>query len=183
MYVWRHLKTVCRHKSVVFRECCACGLIWRGLMHDMSKFSLPEFLPSAKYFQGNRSPIEAEKAEKGYSAAWQHHKGHNPHHWEYWVEYDANSVVIPLKIPFPFVVEMVCDWIGAGKVYSADNWTQNAPLEHYNRMRKERHFHPETEQLIVLLLECIRDRGLKAFHRMARCQGEWAYLRKDYEEV
>lgn len=121
----KHFKTVCKHKAIVFHECRKCGLWWRGLVHDLSKFSPTEFGPSARYFQGNKSPIEAEKRAKGYSLAWQHHMGHNPHHWEYWIDYGKDGGIITVKIPFKYVVEMVCDWIGAGKVYSGENWTQD----------------------------------------------------------
>lgn len=47
---WKHFKTVCKHRAVVFRECKACGIVWRGLVHDLSKFSSVEFGPSAMYF-------------------------------------------------------------------------------------------------------------------------------------
>ena len=73
---WRHFKTVCKHKYFVFKECVACGIWWQGIIHDFSKFGFTEFVSSAKHFQGNRSPIEAEKEEIGYSKAWLHHKGH-----------------------------------------------------------------------------------------------------------
>lgn len=33
----------------------------------------------------------------------------------------------------------------------------------------------------VKFLECIRDKGLDEFHRMARCQSGYSYLRVDYE--
>lgn len=177
----KHFKTVCKHKAVVFHECRKCGLWWRGLVHDLSKFSPTEFIPSARYFQGNKSPIEAEKRAKGYSPAWQHHMGHNPHHWEYWIDYDKNGGIIANKIPYVYVVEMVCDWIGAGKVYSGDDWTESAPLDYYNRVRKGRHFHPETETLLVRFLECVRDKGLDEFHKMARCESPYSYLAVDYE--
>ena len=178
---WKHFKTVCKHRAVVFCECKACGIVWRGLVHDLSKFSSVEFGPSARYFQGDRSPIEMEKAENGYSAAWKHHKGHNAHHWEYWTDFDQNGNVVANKIPYQYVVEMVCDWIGAGMVYSGDNWNQGAPLQYYLDVRSGRHFHPETEKLILRFLICIRDDGLEEFHRMARCQSPYSYLRVDYE--
>ena len=72
--IWKHFKTITKHKWVVFKECASCGLIWRGLVHDLSKYSPSEFIPSAKYFQGNKSPIDAEKDSVGYSKAWMHHK-------------------------------------------------------------------------------------------------------------
>jgi hypothetical protein len=169
--VWRHFLTVCRHKHIVFRECKACGIAWRGFWHDMSKFSPTEFIPSAKYFQGDRSPTEAEKDAIGYSAAWMHHKGHNPHHWEYWTEFDDNGGnVVAHRIPTVYVIEMVCDWIGAGIVYSKEKWTQKEPLEYWEKCRKNRYFHPETEQIIVNMLNMIAACGLEVFHVYCRSQ-------------
>ena len=166
--MYKHLKTICKHKAIVCRECIRCGFIWRGLMHDNSKFGLTEFLPSAKNFQGHRSPIDAEKERNEYSLAWLHHMGHNPHHWEYWIDIDAEGQIVASKIPYEYVVEMVCDWIGAGMVYSKGKWTQASPLKYYEEVRRGRYFHPETEALIIKFLKCIRDKGLKEFHQLAR---------------
>ena len=169
IYLLNHFITVCKHKYVVFKQCHACGITWQGLIHDLSKFSYTEFISSAKYFQGDRSPIEAEKAAIGYSAAWLHHKGRNPHHWEYWTDFnDKTGEIIANKIPYKYVVEMVCDWVGAGMVYEKDKWTQKAPLDYYYKVRSGRHFHPETEALLIAFLECIRDEGLVGFYKMAR---------------
>lgn len=165
--LWKHFLTIILHKVIVFKECKACGLFWRGLVHDLSKFSFTEFISSARYFQGNRSPIEAEKQAIGYSRAWLHHKAHNLHHWEYWIDISDNGSIIANKIPYIYVVEMVCDWIGAGKVYNSKQWNQHDPLLYYNRVRPGRYFHPETEELILAFLNCIYNYGLDAFHRMA----------------
>ena len=168
MYIIKHFLTICRHKHEVFKQCATCGLIWQGITHDLSKFSRVEFIPSAKYFQGNRSPLEAQKETVGYSDAWLHHKGCNPHHWEYWTDFNEKGEIITVEIPYKYVVEMVCDWIGAGKVYSKEKWTISSPLEYYNKVRQGRHFHPTTEAIIVALLTCIKYEGLDAFHLMAR---------------
>lgn len=178
----KHFNTICKHKAVVFRECRACGITWQGITHDLSKFSPTEFLPAAKYWQGNRSPIEAEKEALGYSNSWLHHKGRNKHHWEYWCDFNNDTgEIFPHKIPYRYIVEMICDWIGAGIVYSGEKWTQEEPLRYYNKVRVGRHFNPETEALIIKFLECIRDNGLNEFHKMARCQSEYSYLRADYD--
>ena len=174
---WRHFKTVMKHKQVVFRECWACGIGWQGIVHDLSKFSHTEFSPSAKYFQGNSSPIEAEKEDCGYSFAWLHHKGCNPHHWEYWIDFGSYGEIIADRIPKKYVIEMLCDWIGAGKVYAKGKWSQNDPLDYYNKVRAGRYFHPETEQVIVRFLELIRDNGLDEFHKIAR---QWLKLDKTF---
>ena len=165
---WLHFKTVCKHKWVVFKECCACGIFWQGLVHDMSKFGFTEFVASARHFQGNRSPIDAEKEEVGYSKAWLHHKSHNKHHWEYWTDFDKDGNVVPVRIPDRYIIEMVCDWIGAGKVYSKEEWTQHEPLAYYRKVRAGRHFDKCTEHKITYLLLTIDGYGLKTFHKKCR---------------
>ena len=168
---WEHFKTICKHKWYVFQECKGCGITWQGVIHDLSKFSHVEFSSSAKHFQGDRSPIEAEKEDLGYSLAWLHHKGCNPHHWEYWIDFADDGSIIANRMPYKYVVEMVCDWVGAGKAYNQCNWTESEPLNYYNRVRKGRHFHPDTEKLILKFLNCINDKGLEEFHELARCSG------------
>lgn len=172
----KHLRTVAKHRWVVLQQCARCGYFWQGLTHDLSKLSRAEFVSSARYFQGDRSPIEAEKAAQGYSAAWLHHKGRNPHHWEYWTDFDeGDGHVIANKIPYRYVVEMVCDWIGAGMVYSQDKWTQSEPLAYYDKVRKGRHFHEETELMLRFFLEVIKDYGLDKFYEVARSERLHSY--------
>ena len=89
-------------------------------MHDLSKFSPVEFFESVRYWTGKRSPILAAKDDVGISYAWLHHKGRNKHHYEYWVDkFDEGGV--PHKIPFEYVIEMVCDWLSAAKTYHGNS--------------------------------------------------------------
>lgn len=166
--IYKHFITVCKHRHIVFIQCMKCGIPIQGILHDMSKFGITEFYPSAKYFQGNRSPIDAEKEETGYSLAWLHHKSHNKHHWEYWTDFNENGAVIANKIPYKYVVEMVCDWIGAGMVYSKDKWTKEEPLKYYYKVRNGRHFNTQTEELILSFLNTIKDKGLEGFYKQAK---------------
>ena len=82
-----HFITITHHKILVMQGCFKVGLYWQGLMHDLSKYEPSEFWVGAKYYQGTRSPNNAEREEKGYSGAWLHHKGRNKHHYEYWIDY------------------------------------------------------------------------------------------------
>ena len=168
---WKHFKTIAKHKAIVMYNCFRAGIVWRGLAHDNSKFGPTEFFSSARFFQGNRSPIDAEKEIKGYSMAWQHHKGHNPHHWEYWIDNLSTRKNTPCKIPYDYVVEMICDWIGAGKVYSSKQWTQHEPLSYYLATAQDRIIHPDTEELLLRFLDTIDRRGLSAFYTMAKDKG------------
>ena len=91
MKPWKHLKTILKHKRLVRQGCFKVGLYRQGIFHDMSKFSPVEFWVGAKYFQGNMSPNNAERKDKGLSYAWLHHKGRNKHHLEYWIDFALNE--------------------------------------------------------------------------------------------
>ena len=126
----KQLQMIIIHKHYVFLASIEAGIPFRGFMHDLSKFSPIELFNSAKYYTGNRSPIDNEKDEKGYSYAWLHHRGRNPHHWEYWID-NLSSGGDALKIPIKYVKEMICDWIGAGKAYDFENWNYDTPFKRF----------------------------------------------------
>ena len=88
-----HFQTITQHKLTVMQYCFAVGLYRQAILHDLSKYSPTEFLIGAKYYQGNRSPNNAEREAKGYSSAWLHHKGRNKHHFEYWLDYSGKKTM------------------------------------------------------------------------------------------
>ena len=91
MKAWQHLRTILHHKNLVRKGCFKVGLYKQGIMHDWSKYTPTEFLVGCRYYQGTASPNNAERADKGYSSAWLHHKGRNKHHLEYWIDYAADT--------------------------------------------------------------------------------------------
>ena len=91
MNIRGHLKTVHRHRALVRKYCFRLGLYWQGLTHDLSKYSPTEFIPSFRYFQGDRSPNDMQRYKFGYSSSWMHHKGRNRHHFEFWTDYDPKG--------------------------------------------------------------------------------------------
>lgn len=138
-----HLWMIIKHKSWVFYYACKLGIPIRGFFHDFSKFSPVEFFESVRYYTGTSSPINACKADKGYSLAWQHHKGRNPHHYEYWLDrFDEGGV--PILIPFKYVVEMTADWLAAGKAYQGKNFTFRREMEWWKTKRElvQKSMHP-----------------------------------------
>ena len=90
MHPIAHFRTISEHRHLVCRYCLRLGLIRQGLTHDLSKYSPEEFWRGARYYQGYRSPNDAERAETGMSRAWLHHKGRNKHHFEYWIDWQLN---------------------------------------------------------------------------------------------
>lgn len=180
---WRHFCTITKHKWVVMKLCFKCGLLKRGLLHDLSKYGITEFCSSAKYFQGDKSPIDAEKMKKGYSLAWQHHKGHNPHHWEYWIDNVGTRRNDAIEIPYEYVVEMVCDWVGAGIVYSKQkpdySKPYKEPFDYYKTHLSERIFNVNTQELLEFFLWIISTQGINAFCKIARNEKNVRYFVKN----
>ena len=155
-----HFKTITKHRHAVIRHCAKAGILWQGLFHDMSKYSLTEFVPGARYYVGTRSPNELEREEKGFSIAWIHHKGRNRHHFEYWTDYNPKTKQNePVKMPLRFVMEMVCDRIAASKIYQGKNYTDKHPLEYFMRGKPTRVIHKETSDLVEKLLILLAEHG------------------------
>ena len=152
-----HLKTVSTHKWWVFYYCCKAGIPFRGLIHDMSKFSPTEFIESVKYWSGTRSPIDACKEDKGISKAWMHHKGRNKHHYEYYID-NLDNGGTALEMPIKDCIELVCDYLGAGKAYYGKNFTYNKELDWWkDKSKKSLLMHPKTKKYITLILTGLAD--------------------------
>ena len=150
MKIWKHFCTITHHKYLVMKNCFKVGLYRQGLLHDMSKYSPAEFWVGCRYFQGNRSPNNAEREEKGYSSAWLHHKGRNKHHYEYWIDYglEGEPMLTGMKMPKKYVVEMLMDRIAASKIYMKDKYTDTSPLEY--RVENERLLEKEDKNMADL---------------------------------
>jgi hypothetical protein len=139
-----HIRNILVHKYLVIYYGRKLNIgIWQLLMHDISKFSPIEFLESVKYYQGTSSPIPVSKKINGYSCAWQHHKGHNPHHYEYWVDnFDTGLTTIPM--PYKYLSELVADWMAAGRTYNGRDFSFNKQCDWWADKRNSICMHPAT---------------------------------------
>lgn len=142
-----HFKTITLHKLYVGQACFKAGIPWQGITHDLSKYGLTEFKSSAKYFQGDRSPIKAEKDDLGYSIAWQHHKGVNKHHWQYWIDWKQGKLYT-IEMPYKHMATMICDWIGAGKAYNKGEWSIYTFRHWYANNENKIILHEKTREIV-----------------------------------
>lgn len=158
--VMKHFNLITYHKWIVFKLCCKIGEPWRGLVHDLSKYSPTEFWESAKYYVGTYSPITEAKKDKGYSEAWLHHKGRNKHHTQYWVDYNA-TVITPI-IPYKYAVEMICDKLAAGMVYEGKrNWKKEFQLSYWEGKEKDKlEMNPKIRDFITAVLTEVAQQGI-----------------------
>ncbi|MEF9916085.1 MAG: DUF5662 family protein [Lachnospiraceae bacterium] len=157
----QHFCTITHHKMLVMKKCFQVGLYRQGLLHDLSKYGMTEFRVGCKYYQGNRSPNNAEREANGYSSAWLHHKGRNKHHYEYWIDYavGGETGLVGMKMPKKYVVEMFMDRIAACKIYKKKGYRNSSPLEYYNRGRAYQLMHEDTQALLEKLLVMLANYG------------------------
>ena len=159
----KHFRTITKHRHKVIAHCAKAGILWQGLRHDLSKYSPTEFIPGARFYQGDRSPNERERELYGYSKAWLHHKGRNRHHYEFWNDYNPKTKSIEnVQMPVRYVVEMFCDRVAASKIYKGKNYTDEEPYIYYLRIKGKHRMHENTEKLLCFLLEKLRDEGEEA---------------------
>jgi len=171
--LFRHIGLVIRHKHKVFVHCAKCGILWRGIVHDLSKFSPTELFESAKYYRGYRSPIGVCRREKGMSLAWLHHKGRNKHHIEYWQDVDCQ--VHPL-MPYKYAVECVCDKLAATKTYAGKDYSPDKALAHWTRYGNRAEANEKTKAFIERCFVDLEKYGEK--HILNK-----KYMKETYKEV
>ncbi|MGO5051297.1 DUF5662 family protein [Lachnospiraceae bacterium LCP25S3_G4] len=161
MKAFKHFCTITHHKLLVMKECFRVGLYKQGILHDLSKYSPTEFKVGCKYYQGTRSPNNAEREAIGYSSAWLHHKGRNKHHYEYWIDYGTGDEkgLTGMKMPKEYVVEMFMDRIAACKIYKRRAYSNASPLEYYNKGRAYQLMHKDTSNLLEQLLVMLAKHG------------------------
>ena len=157
----RHFITITHHKILVMQGCFRIGLYKQGLLHDLSKYGWTEFRVGCRYYQGTRSPNNAEREDKGYSSAWLHHKGRNLHHFEYWIDYSINpgGKLVGMKMPKKYVAEMVIDRISASKNYLKDQYNDGSALAYYLNGKHMMLIDDETDYLSRYLLTMLDMKG------------------------
>jgi hypothetical protein len=140
-----YLKYILRHKWFVLIECAKRGILWRGLVHDLSKFLPSEWFAYADYFYGPETsgPLQTHVVREAFDRAWLLHQRRNPHHWQAWVlrEDDGATKLIPM--PEAYRKEMLADWVGAGKAQgypSVNAW--------YAKNREKMKLHPYTRMWV-----------------------------------
>lgn len=165
----KHFAVITAHRHKVAVHCFKAGIFWQGLLHDLSKYAPTEFIPGAKYFQGNRSPNEMERELFGYSKAWMHHKGRNRHHFEYWTDYNPKTKrVEPVEMPDKYIIEMFCDRVAASKIYGGKNYDDDYALRYYLRGCDTRRIHEVTAKKLEFLLRHLSEKGEKETFALIR---------------
>ncbi len=126
---FKYLRYITKHKWYVMTECWKRGLIWRGFVHDWSKFLPSEWFPYVENFYGGSYPIAPEiyrqkpdytgltkqQVKSQFDRAWLHHIHFNQHHHQHYILHEDEGGIKVLEMPIRHRKEMLADWMGAGK--------------------------------------------------------------------
>lgn len=156
--IFKHLHLVNKHRWIVFKLSVRAGIPFRGVVHDLSKYSPTEFFEGVKYFNGKKSPISVCKKENGYSKAWLHHKGRNKHHFEYW--YDFNTPDKTPVMPYKYTVELICDTLAAGMAYQGKSWKTNSQIGYFEKRRDLEYINENIKKVIREVYKQVDEEGI-----------------------
>lgn len=143
-----YLKYILRHKWFVFIASTKIGASWYlALIHDMSKFKPSEWLPYAfTFYAPDGSKQYKETAD--FAEAWNHHQKRNKHHWQYYLITWDRGETEALPMPKKYLLEMVADWMGAGRAITG-RWETK---EWYDKNKDTIKLHPETRKAVEDIL-------------------------------
>ena len=161
--LFKHLKTVSIHRKYVRKACFKMGLFWQGLTHDLSKYSLTE-LSMYKYYTGKGSPHQVAREVLGYSPSWIHHYHTNKHHHMFWIDETETGEIIPMKMPYQYVIESLADMLGASKAYNPENWRPKMLLDYWEqKCVGKRIMHEDSTKLLNCLINQLVTLGEEDF--------------------
>ena len=175
----KHLKIIHTHRKYVCKACFKAGLFWQGLTHDLSKYSITEML-ICKFYSGKRSPHQNAREVLGYSPSWIHHYHTNKHHFQFWWDEDEEGKIIPMKMPYKYLLESFCDMLGASKAYNPDKWEPKMLLDYWQtKCVGKRIMHEKSTAWVELLINKLVELGEEEFFEYYKeCK---KFLRYHYE--
>ena len=182
MKFFKHLGVVLKHKHNVLKYATKLGIFWTGLVHDLTKFSPTEFNRSVKYFHGKKSPTIVERKEHdNFSYICVAHTGRNKHHWQYWVDYTREDIVVNC-IPFKHALEYVADVLSASKVYNPKDFTLMVAYDYFKEHSQTYLMHPATKEFILWCIKEANDHGFKAVKKNIT-KVKYEELRSKYQKT
>lgn len=189
-----HFKKMFWHKVYVFDACWRLGVpFWRALFHDWTKYTPAEWHGYVKHFYNpDGSTHSIRRADGSYDpsaqpadfqSAWLHHQQRNKHHWQAWCVIGDNGQIKPLPIPFTYLLEMVADWIGAGRAYESGEWNFLKTMEWWKVNGKDMVLHDISEKrLSIIMLMIYWGSEFGDFSQIKRCDMK-ATFRKEMQDA
>lgn len=151
--VWKGFDWLRRNLPEYVNNSDSLHELFSSFDHDSSKDSEEEYDAYDRYFYGVR---RTKAVKEDFNYAWLHHIHNNPHHWQYWVlvNDDPEEGTIALRIPYLYVIEMICDWWSFswsnGNLYEIFDW--------YDKHKAHMILHDDTRDLVEEILSKIKSK-------------------------
>ena len=85
--------------------------------------------------------------------------------FEYWIDESETGKIIPMKMPYQFVVESVADMLGASKAYNKENWKPEMLIQYWDeKCVGKRIMHRDSMLLVQTLLNKLVELGEQDFY-------------------
>lgn len=85
---------------------------------------------------------------------------------EYWLDESETGEIIPIKMPYKYVIESLCDMVGASKAYNKNNWEPKMLWDYWiSKCKDKRIMHKESCYLVEKLIWNYYQLGEKDFLR------------------
>lgn len=129
--------------------CFKVGFYWRGIKHDISKFSFTEFWYSVENYDITENPFDyTVKTKNGVNEAWVHFINYNDYRIEHWT-YGPNAY----KMPFASASECAINFIASEKAMSKLSFSYINVFKRYcNLIDSDIVIHPQTKKFIYYIL-------------------------------
>lgn len=95
---WQEVQDKCRNMNFIYDDYIFFRLNGEVSRHDVSKLSSSELVQYRAKFYPTKYEDDCD-----FGLAWEHHKKHNPHHWETWTNISSDQELN--------CVHMVIDWL------------------------------------------------------------------------
>lgn len=156
----QNLKYILTHKWFVFVECVKLGIIWRGIVHDWSKFLPAQFFAYAEYFYGEngiKSPKGCTSSvQDAFNRAWAQHQNFHRHHYQYHYLINDDGTAYALPMPEADMKEMLADWLS----FTRGDYEKTREWYLKTREEKIKWMHPSTVLWIELKLGVRKPNGI-----------------------
>ena len=147
-----YFKYIVRHKLFVFWAAWKISKspvnLWLAIIHDWSKFRPSEWFPYAATFYNPDGSKKYDPTDS-FLFAWNAHQKRNKHHYQYWMLTMDRGETIMLPMPKRYMLEMLADWMGAGRAingkWDVKNW--------YYKNKGNIHLNTETRRTIEWIFD------------------------------
>lgn len=86
--------------------------------------------------------------------------------FEYWLDEDEEGKIIPIKMPYKYVIESFCDMLGASKAYNPKEWKPEMLWNYWiTKCKGKRIMNKESTYLLEKLIWNLYQIGEKEFFK------------------